>query len=501
MLSCASAVCRLWKAYVEDYISTTGMRRSFPTVWEEYKDRLSLDPVEFGREYRRQVCHENALRTGKATAARMYPDAVHFSVRVPYVAWSDGKAKFSVENVFSNKAAWQGTTDLSRACTTTRLIPALTQTRIEFIDLATTLDLLFVRVVPEGHRASDQRREDLVYSIPEDRLVWSKTRTYGERYPSVEVGRRVYLSHVPARSTEYDLGFVAEDLGTGEEIYCRHFGFVQGCSLHVLETQDLIVLREVYHATILAGSTGDIIRVVDLVGGCFGIEVIPGSGNLVFAYHDNLPFRHHHILHFYHLRGDERGGRSTLEMVHRSHICRRSNVVPWPDALFRRNMRDFLAVEGVPHKIPDLLSVDAARPSVKRRDRWEIRLAREEVASSACLCIEEFEPNFNAMMHPPFHAARPASREGGSNYATERGALITLPPTSSSMPSATKEKTTEKKMSDMKRDRPPRRPFESDEGPGGFLYRRFVDENYALLFGTHTTETSDLYLLSFRPEW
>ncbi|KAI9831379.1 MAG: hypothetical protein M1826_003552 [Phylliscum demangeonii] len=460
---CASAVCRQWKAHIEGFISTTAMRRSFPWAWDKHKHHLPLDPVELGREYRRQ-------------------------------------AKFSVENLFSTKAAWQGTMRLSRSCTTTSLIPSLTQTRIKFIGLATTLDLLFIRVVPEEHHPADQyvvahdaplrdrRHEctDLVYSIPDDRLVWSKRRTNDERRElSVEVGRHAYHHHIaryPSNANFFHLTFFAEDLATGEEIYCRHYRDVYKCSLLVMETQDLIGVHQVDLITIRAGTTGDIIRVIKPVGANFMIWGIASSDNLVSCHRGNLPFHRHTFLDFYRLRGDEPGGRYTLELLHQRHTCNLFNVSPHLHGVFRRNLRGFLLLHEV-------------RRTVRDRETWKISLSREEAAPT-CPCVEDLQETFADEMHSPFPAGLLAPPEGGwINYATELSGHITLPPTSNPTSAANTKKAEEK--SETKQNRPLRRPFTSDREMSGYL----PDEDYMVLYIFRTLGVFDFHLLSFRADW
>ncbi|KAI9809447.1 MAG: hypothetical protein M1826_003901 [Phylliscum demangeonii] len=190
---CAGAVCRQWKAYIDDYISTTAMRRSFPPAWDEHKHRLPLNRLELAREYRRQACGYHALRTGKATAGRRYSNVRLYDIREPYVAWSDGRVRFDVENLFSARAAWQGTDALHCSSTTTRLNPTVILTRIESLYLAPTLDLLFLRVAPQYSNGAHKK-----------------------------------------------LQFVAEDLATGEELYRRNWEY-EYFELRILKTHDLIV--------------------------------------------------------------------------------------------------------------------------------------------------------------------------------------------------------------------------------------------------------------------
>ncbi|KAI9831000.1 MAG: hypothetical protein M1826_004117 [Phylliscum demangeonii] len=525
----ASAVCRQWKARLEAFICTTAMRRSFPRAWDEHQHRLPLNRLELVREYRRQARGDYALRTGRATAGRMYSKAVHFNIRAPYVAWSDGKLRFNVENLFSAKAAWQGTRALYRSATTTRLIPTLAQTRIDDIGLAATLDLLFLRLVPRSAQATYSCK-DLVYSIPEDRLVWSKERwLHGanhddeERTSKFEVGRRAYLSDIAEHDSE--LEFVAEDLATGAQLYRRLFADVLLCYLHPLQAQDLIALHHHDRVTILAGDTGDIIRAVDLIGENFAIDVVPGSNNLVFSYHNNLPFPFHVQYHFYRLRrhreggadeGSERkggGGRYSLDELRRRHVCRVSNLAPMRGD-FQRNLRECMWVEAEPS-------------TVAGRQQWKIKWMREEAAITACACV----PQLTGVLkdEPPglapvvvCDAGLPAPRERGSHYRMEHSVLVTLPPASRAALLGMKKAKAKAKAearaagadaeagaagaagadadaelaaTTMEGPRP-RRPFESDADPQRALVWDSLDERYLVL----STRAGDLYILSFHAE-
>ncbi|KAI9826769.1 MAG: hypothetical protein M1826_006564 [Phylliscum demangeonii] len=469
----ASAVCRRWKAYLEVFISTTAMRRSFPRAWNEHQHCRPLNRVELAREYRRQAFQERALRTGQATAARRYDNAACYCVRVPYVAWSDGKTRFSVENVFAMKAVWQGRMDLFRSGSITRLIPALTQTRIAYVGLAARLDLLFVRVLPQRTSAKDKRR-DLVYSIPKDRVVWSKVRKDGdERRCKVEVGRRAYHSLIAKDA--FELEFFAEALATGKEVYRRRYHGVRLCSLHMLETEDLIALHQERQVIILAANTGDIIRAVDLIGENFKIEVVLGSDNLVFAYTGNPPFTWHDLVYFYHLRDDEQGGGYRLELRHQRHICITSMMSTAPSLFFKRNMRDCVQVEMVSTTVVTLYG-------------WRICFLREEAASPECSCVPKLHGIFAEETLPLLEAAMPRHEEGRSSYATQQIAVLSLPAKSRE----TKAKTTRRCPA----PRLPRRLFVCKYLPRE-LRCVYQDEDYIAF----RTEGSDLRLLSFRPDW
>ncbi|KAI9823679.1 MAG: hypothetical protein M1826_007648 [Phylliscum demangeonii] len=450
----AGAVSRQWQAYFDSYIATTAMRRSFPHVWDQLRHGLPQNQLELVREYRRQARDDYALRTGKATACRRYSKAVLYSIRAPYVAWSAGTLQFHVENLFSAKAAWQGGNALDRSFRTT---PVVDKTRIEYLILATTLDLLFLRMMP-----------------------YSRDATF-----RVEVGRRLYLSDIARRNSELEL--VVEDLATGAHLYRRLVPDVGLCSLHVLATQDLIALSQPLRVTILAGDTGDVIRAVDVVGGLFWIEDVVGSNNLVFRYHNNMPLQHHDLYHFYHLRHHPAegahdssdataggGARYRLDELRRTHVCRVSNAAP-KDGFFQRNMRDHLCLAAEPSTVAD-------------REQWTIRLMREEAAGTVCACVEQrtgtldFDRDGLYGTLVALEAGMPPPRGAGSHYRTEQSALVTLPPESA-----------EPHTKDGRR---PRRPFESDADPQQALRWDSVHDHYIVF----TSALFDLCILSFRPE-
>ncbi|KAI9830186.1 MAG: hypothetical protein M1826_004988 [Phylliscum demangeonii] len=398
---CAGAVCRQWKAYIDDYISTTAMRRSFPWVWNEHKHRLPLNQLELGREYRRQACEKHALRTGKATAGRSYSKAKLYNIRGPYVAWSDGKLRFNVENLFSARAAWQGTDTLFRSSTITRLVPGLSQLRIEYLCLATALDLLFLRLAPQNPHESN-KCEDVI----------------------VEVGRRVYLGDYRSDSPDplayrAERHFVAEDLATGTELYRRSWADVYLFELHILETQDLILLYQMDRASIVAGDTGDILRVVSLGGTYTKASVVEGSDHLVFSFRAN---HYDEQYHFYHFRRHSEGGadgssdqhgsggQDSIEELHRMHVYRVTQ--PGPSRMvFQRNMRD-------------CLSLVSERSAVVHRLQWRINVLREEAASAACVCVQkatELRDHKRLGLVPlvPCEAATPASPTPLSHYQAD----------------------------------------------------------------------------------
>ncbi|KAI9810496.1 MAG: hypothetical protein M1826_003601 [Phylliscum demangeonii] len=498
---CAGAVCRQWKAYIDGYISTTAMRRSFPRVWNEHKHRRPLNQLELAREYRRQACESHALRTGKATAGRSYSKAKLYNIREPYVAWSDGKLRFNVENLFSARAAWQGTDALFCTSTTKRLVPGLSQIRINYLCLATELDLLFLRVAPCFPDAATYKYEDLMYSIPKDGLVWSKTRWADDddRHHTIsrtEVGRRVYLSDSPdPRPFVAELQFVAEDLATGTELYCRSWADVHWFELHILETQDLIVLYQSHRASIVAGDTGDILRVVRLGLTNTAASVVQGSDNLVFSFRTNFYGEQYHFYHFRrHSEGGAdgssdhhgSGGQDSIEELQRMYVCRAT----YPSVsrmVFQRNMRDCLS----------LVSESSA---VALRLQWRINVLREEAASAACVCVQDagrlwdHEPP-GLVPLVPFEAATPPSPNRLSHYPAEDSALITLPVKSSS--GRGKAKTKAKAKANTKDGRYPRRPFHSETDSKRALLCRFLDEHHMVF----TSRSSDLCILSFRAEW
>ncbi|KAI9826711.1 MAG: hypothetical protein M1826_006593 [Phylliscum demangeonii] len=492
---CAGAVCRQWMAYIDNYISTTAMRRFFPQVWDDHKHLLPLNRIELAREYRRQACGYHALRTGKATAGRRYSNVRLYDIREPYVAWSDGRVRFEVENLFSTKAAWQGTNALYCSSTTTRLDPTVILTRIESLCLATTLDLLFLRVVPQYPNGAHKYR-DLMYSIPKDRLVWSKTRwsdgwahRHGFGGPKVQVGRRVYFSD-PADEVPFarELQFVAEDVATGEELYRRSWAHAN-FELHILKTQDLIVLYERHRASIVAGDTGDIIGVVNLCRLGSQASAIEGGSTLIFRFRTN---QHHVQYQFYHLRRhpnggtDESsdhhgsGGRCSLEELQQMQFCVR-RWLPGRE-VFQRNMRDRVSVAG-------------EDSTVALRQEWRIRVLREETASAACACVQKApdaldnEP-VGLVPLAPFEAATPPRLKPLSQYRVEHSALITLPPKSNAGSHGRKKANTN--------DGPrPRRPFQSETNYPRALHCIFLNEHRM----DFMSQNSDLYILSFRAQW
>ncbi|KAI9821990.1 MAG: hypothetical protein M1826_000602 [Phylliscum demangeonii] len=490
---CAGAVCRQWKAYIDSYISTTAMRRSFPQVWDEHKHRLPLNRLELAREYRRQACGYHALRTGKATAERKYSNVKLYDIREPYVAWSDGGLRFNVENLFSAKAAWQGTNSLYCSSTTTRLSSTLTPTVIQTLYLAATLDLLFLRVAPQFDEAFNYR--DLMYSIPKDRLVWSKTRWFdgwaqhAVRGTRVKVGRRVYLSDRAAEVLfTMELPFVVEDLATGEELYRRNWAHVD-FDVHILKTQDVIVLYEDHRVLIVAGDTGDIIGVVNSCRLGSEASVFEGGNTLIFRFRTN---QYHAQHHFYHLRRHPKGGtdessdhhgsggRYSIEELQRMHLC--ETTYSRDRQVFQRNMRDRLSVAS-----EDL--------TVALRQEWRIMVLRAEAASAACACVQKAGDSMEndalgLVPLGPLEAANRPRLKQVSHYWLEHSALITLPPKSSPGSQGREKANTND-------GRRPRRPFQSETHLRRALHCTFLDE-HRIVF---KSRSSDLHILSFRAQW
>ncbi|KAI9807995.1 MAG: hypothetical protein M1826_004443 [Phylliscum demangeonii] len=455
---CAGAVCRQWKAYIDSYICTTAMRRSFPRVWDEHKHRLPLNRLELAREYRRQACGYHALRTGKATAGQRYSNVQLYDIREPYVAWSDGELRFDVENLFSAKAAWQGTNALYRCSTTTRLNPIVTPTVIEALYLAATLDLLFLRVAPQFPNEANE-------------------------YKAVEV-------EAPFAT---QLSFVVEDLATGEEVWRRQWAHVY-FDVHILKTQDVIVLYEDHRVLIVAGHTGDIIGVVNSLTP--QASVIEGSNTLVFRFRST---QYHVQHHFYHLRRHPKGGtdessehhgsggRYSIKGLPRMHICHPISYRPSCE-VFQRNMRD--------------------RPSVASNESTD-GLDKNGGSSAACACVQQAADSLDdeplaLVPLAPFKAATPARRKGLSHYRVEHSALITLPPQSSAGSQGRKKarkrakaKAKAKANTNTNDGRHPRRPFPSEAEPLLALHCRFLDEHRM----DFMSPSSDLYILSFRAQW
>ncbi|KAH0559862.1 hypothetical protein GP486_003620 [Trichoglossum hirsutum] len=228
------AVSRVWRATVRFNLTAYILRQNLPYAWENSRFE-GMDDEERIREFKRLVFEDEAFRLGEATWVYKYPAAQFSSIAGDYVVWhKQGEAHLQWQ-VLTGAGESGQQVGRTHWLELSRLVQTAGPVRIDKLHvnedgvlhvMMSVRDSLYL--YGESRKYETLARQNAVFSLREDRILWADTSTLLPRpmIPLTISNANMYYLDAKRPTWQGGLGvttsLAACSLRTGKILYSTH---------------------------------------------------------------------------------------------------------------------------------------------------------------------------------------------------------------------------------------------------------------------------------------